>query len=251
MTMITMFEFSHLDDKNTFVIAEAGSNWKCGTYEEDIDRSKKLIKTASKAGANAIKFQTYRSQTVYASNAGKSDYLSEHGIKDDIKKIFDYSSMPYEMISELHRFCEQEKIMFMATPFSVEDAKQIDPYVSIHKIASYEINHLPLLEFLLNTNKPILISTGASTLEEIDFVVNYVKEHSKTQIGLLQCTSKYPAPIYSLNLSVIPMLKDRYHLPVGLSDHTLPIPSTTLTSSNSIWTRATSCKSGCQAPTQV
>jgi len=207
--------------KHTFVIAEAGSNWKCGTYDEDLEMASKLISTAAKSGADAIKFQTYRSETVYALNAGESDYLADQGFKKDINEIFNYLSMPYKMIPELSSICKNEEIEFMSTPFSIEDAKNIDPYVSIHKIASYEINHVRLLEFIASTSKPILISTGASIPEEIEFAKNIVNGKGNDQIVLLQCTAKYPAPFESLNLSVIPFLKSEYDLPVGLSDHSL------------------------------
>jgi N,N'-diacetyllegionaminate synthase len=101
------------DSSHTFIIAEAGSNWKCGTYEEDLEQAKKLIKTAAKAGADAVKFQTYRPETIYVPDAGKSDYLSKHGISQDINDIFEHLSMPYEMIPELAKICKQENIMFM------------------------------------------------------------------------------------------------------------------------------------------
>lgn len=204
---------------DTLIIAEAGSNWKAGIYEEDLERAKKLITTAAKSGANAIKFQTFRSETVYASNAGSSQYLSNQGINENINEIFDHLEMPYEMIPILNDYCKKENIMFMSTPFSVEDAKQIDPYVQIHKVASYEINHVRLLEFLASTKKPMLISTGASTYEEIDFAVNLVKNNGNNSITLMQCTSKYPCPMEAMNLSVIPQMKLRYSLPIGLSDH--------------------------------
>ena len=211
-----------IDDPNhTFIIAEAGSNWKSGSYEEDLEQAKKLIKIASKAGADAVKFQTYKADTVYAYNAGNSNYLAEQGINKEINEIFEYLSMPYEMISELSQICNDEKIIFMSTPFSVEDAKQIDPFVSLHKIASFEINHVRLIEFLSKTEKPILISTGASTFDEIDFAVNLIKNNKNNEIGLLQCTSKYPTPIESLNLSTIPKMKERYNIPIGFSDHSV------------------------------
>jgi len=204
---------------DSFIIAEAGSNWKCGNYEEDLARSKELIKIASKSGADAIKFQTFRSETVYASNAGSSQYLSNQGIDENINEIFNHLEMPYEMIPTLYDYCKKENILFMSTPFSVEDAKQIDPYVEIHKVASYEINHVRLLEFLASTKKPMLISTGASTYDEIDFAVNLVKNNGNNLITLMQCTSKYPCPMEAMNLSVIPQMKLKYSLPIGLSDH--------------------------------
>jgi len=213
--------YSKLDDPtHTFVIAEAGSNWKCGSYEEDLMQAKKLISVAAKAGADAVKFQTYKPETIYVKDAGTANYLSEHGINENINDIFENLSMSYKMIPELAKICKQENIIFMSTPFSIEDAKEVDPCVSIHKVSSFEINHIRLLEFLAKTGKPILISTGASTYTEIDFAVNLIKKYN-SKIGLLQCTSKYPSPLDALNLGVIPHMKSRYNLPVGLSDHSI------------------------------
>lgn len=208
-------------ENHVFVIAEAGSNWKCGTFEEDLNQAKQLIQAAAKSGADAIKFQTYRPETIYVPKAGKSDYLSKYGINQDINKIFEYLSMPYEMIPELANYAKKHNIIFMSTPFSVQDAIEVDQHVSIHKIASFEINHVRLLEFLAKTRKPIFISTGASTYDEIDFAVEKVKKNGNNNIRLLQCTSKYPCPTEALNLSTIPEMKLRYKLPVGLSDHSI------------------------------
>ena len=209
------------NSKHVFVIAEAGSNWKCGTYEEDLNQAKKLIKIAANAGADAVKFQTYKSETVYVKNAGTSDYLSKNGISENINEIFDNLSMPYEMIGELAKYCKEENIIFMSTPFSIQDAKEVDPFVSIHKVASFEINHPRLLEFLAKTGKPLLISTGASTLDEIDFAYDFVKKHGNVNLVFLQCTSQYPASIEAMNLAVIPKLKSKYNIPIGLSDHSI------------------------------
>ena len=207
--------------EQTFVIAEAGSNWKCGTYEEDLDQAVKLIEIAAKCGADAVKFQTYKAETVYVENAGSSNYLSKYGINDNINKIFENLSMPYEMIPELQKKCMDNNIMFMSTPFSVKDAEQVDPFVEIHKIASFEINHIRLIEFLAETKKPIIISTGASTYEEIEFAVNLIRKKGNENIALLQCTSKYPCSIESLNLAVIPKIHEKFNVPIGLSDHSI------------------------------
>ena len=206
---------------DTFIIAEAGSNWKCGNYEEDLVRAKELITEASNAGADAVKFQTFRSESVYAHNAGISQYLSDQGINENINEIFEHLEMPYEMIPELSKFCIKKNIEFMSTPFSIQDAKIIDPYVQIHKVASYEINHVRLLEFLASTKKPIIVSTGASTYDEIDFAVNILKNKGNKLLALMQCTSKYPCSMGSMNLSVIPKMKTKYCVPIGLSDHSI------------------------------
>ncbi len=211
--------FEQLKDKSTFIIAEAGSNWKCGTNDEDLKQAKQLIQIASKVGANAVKFQTYNAKTTYVKNAGMSDYLSKLGINKPINEIFEYLSMPYEMIKELHKMCKKEKIHFMSTPFSVQDAIAVDPFVDIHKIASFEINHIRLLEFVAKSGKPVILSTGASNIEDINFAIKILNGHGCKEIILLQCTSKYPCSLKSLNLLTIPQMSLNYNLPVGLSDH--------------------------------
>jgi N,N'-diacetyllegionaminate synthase len=202
-----------------FIIAEAGSNWKTGTYEQDVEMAKKLIDIASEAKADAVKFQTYRSNTVYVPNAGESNYLTKSGIKQSITKIFDDLSMPYKMIPALSNYCENKNIQFMSTPFSVDDAKAIDPFVRMHKIASYEITHSKLIEFVAKSGKPLILSTGASTYEDISWALEHYKKKGGKNISLMQTTAKYPAPLNTLNLNVIPNLKKKFGVPIGLSDH--------------------------------
>lgn len=209
------------DTAHVFIIAEAGSNWKTRSYREDLKRAKKLIRIASESGADAIKFQVFRADTVYVPDAGNSNYLKKSGIKKDINEIFRNAEMPYEMLPELSDYCKKQQIELMATAFSVEDAQAINKYVKIHKVASYEINHVRFLEYLAKTKKPIIISTGASNYEEIDFAVKLLKKYKVKNYALLQCTAKYPAPLESLNLSVIPQMKHKYKIPVGLSDHSI------------------------------
>ena len=206
---------------HVFVIAEAGSNWKAGTYKNDIKRAKKLIDVAADADADAVKFQTFRANTVYVNNAGSSKYLGKSGISNGIDKIFENLEMPYEMLEILAKYCKKKKIQFMSTPFSIEDAKHVDKFVKIHKIASYELNHIRLLDFLAKTRKPIIISTGASNIEEIKFAVNRIKKNNGKNIAILQCTACYPAPLESLNLLTIPEIKKMFNVIVGLSDHSL------------------------------
>jgi N,N'-diacetyllegionaminate synthase len=207
--------------KHIFVIAEAGSNWKAGTYKNDLKRAKKLIDASVEAGADAIKFQTFRANTVYVKNAGPSNYLGKSGIKIGIDELFENLEMPYKMLKELSTYCKKKKIQFMSTPFSVEDAKHVNKFVKIHKIASYELNHIRLLEFLAKTKKPIIISTGANNIEEIEFAVNRLKKFNVKNITILQCTACYPAPLETLNLLTIPEIKKKFNVSVGLSDHSL------------------------------
>ena len=207
------------NNNKTFVIAEAGSNWRCGTPPRDMRMAKSLIDVAVEAGADAVKFQTYKPETVYVPNAGDSDYLAEAGIKESITEIFKDLSMPYEMIPQLAEYCQKQNIQFMSTPFSISDAKAVDPYVKIHKIASYEISHAPLIEFIAKTGKPLILSTGGATYEDVEWAINHFYKHGGKTISLMQCTAKYPAPLSTLNLKVIHEFINRFNVPVGLSDH--------------------------------
>jgi N-acetylneuraminate synthase len=202
-----------------YIIAEAGSNWRMGTPERDLRMAKTLIDAAVDAGADAVKFQTYRAETVYAPHAGQVEYLQKSGVHTDIHEIFRDLSMPYEMLPELHAYCEQQGITFLSSVFGVRDFEAVDPYVSMHKVASYEISHLRLLECVAATGKPIIVSTGASVEEDIAWAVDLLKDLHSGPVTLMQCTLCYPAPGESLNLRVIPWMKQRFGLPVGFSDH--------------------------------
>jgi N-acetylneuraminate synthase len=202
-----------------YVIAEAGSNWRMGSPERDMAMARALIDVAVDAGADAVKFQTYRPETVYAENAGQSDYLAQSGIKQDIGEIFRDLSMPYEMVPALAEYCREREIDFMSTGFSADDFGAIDPHVGIHKIASYEISHPHLLAMAAATGKPLILSTGASTEEDIAWAVETFRAKGGRDLCLLQCTAKYPAPLNSLNIGAIPWLQRRFGVAAGLSDH--------------------------------
>jgi N-acetylneuraminate synthase len=202
-----------------FIIAEAGSNWRMGNFARDIKMAKILIDIAAEAGADAVKFQTYKPETVYVPNAGVSDYLANSGISESISEVFKDLSMPYEMIPQLYDYCVKKNIQFMSTPFSIDDAKAIDPYVKVHKIASYEITHSRLIEFVANTKKPLILSTGAATCDDIRWALEHFYKNGGNEITLLQATAKYPAPLNSLNLLAMVELKKQFNIPVGLSDH--------------------------------
>lgn len=202
-----------------FVIAEAGSNWRMGTAARDMKMGRALIDAAAEAGADAVKFQTYRAATVYAPNAGMSDYLAANGIRESIHEIFEDLSMPYEMIRPLAEHCRKRGIEFMSSAFSRADFEAVDPYVRTHKIASYEISHSRLLELAARSRKHLVLSTGASTYNDIDWAIGHFRKHGGKKLSLMQCTAKYPAPLSALNMKTIPELIRRYRVPVGLSDH--------------------------------
>lgn len=202
-----------------YIIAEAGSNWRLGSPERDRAMARALIDAAAEAGADAVKFQTFRPETIYVANAGQSGYLKEAGIKEDIVSIFSDLAMPYEMIHELADDCRRCRMDFLSTPFSEADFKAVDPYVPLHKIASYELSHIRLLELAARSGKPLILSTGASSEEEIAWAVRTFHENGGQHLTLLQCTAKYPAEAETMNLLTIPRLIHRFNVPVGLSDH--------------------------------
>lgn len=203
--------------RSVFVIAEAGSNWRMGTPSRDLLMARRLVDAAVEAGADAVKFQTYRSRTVYVPDAGIVDL--EGIATSSINAVFDDLEMPYELIPRLAEYCAEAGIEFMSTPFSVDDAKAVDPFVVRHKIASYEINHVRLIEHLARTGKPLIMSTGAATEEDVAFGLDTVRAAGATDVTLMHCTASYPAPPDSLNLAAIPYLRERFGVPVGLSDH--------------------------------
>jgi sialic acid synthase SpsE len=211
---------SRIGEDKVFVIAEAGSNWRMGTPKRDLAMARSLIEVAVDAGADAVKFQTYRPETVYVPNAGTSAYLSEAGIEDDISEIFADLAMPYEMVPQLAEMCNKNGIRFMSTPFSPADFAAVDPWVDVQKNASYEISHLRLIELAAQTGKPLVQSTGAATPDDIAWAAETFRENGGGQLVLLQCTARYPAPLSAADVKAIPWLAERFQVMAGLSDHT-------------------------------
>lgn len=209
----------HWRKGRVYVIAEAGSNWRMGTAKRDWAMAQALIDVAVAAGADAVKFQTYRPETVYVANSGESDYLAEAGTKEDIRSIFADLAMPYDMIPRLAEYCRQRDIAFLSTPFSPDDFAAIDPYVAVHKIASYEISHVHLLRLAAQSGKPLVLSCGAATEDDIAWAIDAYHGFGGRDLCLMQCTAKYPAPLSSLNLAAIATLKRRFGVATGLSDH--------------------------------
>lgn len=207
--------------EKVFIIAEAGSNWYSEGDSEGLKRGLQLIDAAKEAGADAVKFQTFKAKDTYVPNPGSSDYLSESGIKKDIEKLFEDLEMPKEMLFSLVAHCKKAGIEFMSSVFSPRDFALIDPLVSRHKIASYEISYEHLIKLAAQSKKPLILSTGASKISDIDWAVSTFHQNGGIHLTLLQCTAKYPAAPDTINLSVIPWLKTRYQVSSGLSDHSL------------------------------
>jgi sialic acid synthase SpsE/GNAT superfamily N-acetyltransferase len=207
--------------EDVFIVGEAGSNWNVGDDKKNLDMAKAMIAAAKEAGCDAVKFQTFRAETVYAKGAGRADYLEIGGIHKDIEQLFSDLSMQYEMIPKLAEYARAEGIEFMSSAFSPIDFKAVDPYVKRHKIASYENCHVQLLELAARTQKPLILSCGASTVEDIAFGVDTFKKAGGKDLTLLQCTAKYPAPEIAMHLCAMKWLERKYNVPCGLSDHSI------------------------------
>lgn len=198
----------------TFVIAEIGSNYKVGTFDEDLRQGRALILAARRAGASAVKFQHYDSSSVYAKGAGSPAYLQQ-----DIHEVFDSYALGFERLKAFYEYASHLGIEFMCSAFSRRHFEEVDPWVKRHKIASYEIRHIELLQAAAAANKPLLLSTGASELEDIEWAINTFKKYGGRELTLLHCNAQYPADPNGLHLRCIQTLKDYFKCPVGFSDH--------------------------------
>jgi len=129
--------------------------------------------------------------------------------------------MPYEWIPELYEYCREQGVQFLSTPFDERSAKELEEYVPAWKVASYTSSHVPFLEFLAGTEKPIIMSTGAHELNEVAESVEVLRETGVSALVLLQCVAAYPTPLLDINVRVVETLRDDFDTLVGLSDHTL------------------------------
>ncbi len=203
----------------TFIIAEAGVN-----HNGSLDLAKKLIDSAAMIGANAIKFQTFKTELLVSKSAPLAKYQEKNTKNIDnqfqmLKKL----ELSYEDFLELNRYCLDKGIVFLSSAFdlmSIDFLSKMD--IPIWKIPSGEITNYPYLKKIGKLKKKILLSTGMSTLGEIENAINVFVENGTNynDITLLHCSSEYPAPYEEVNLLAIKTLKDAFHLDTGYSDHT-------------------------------
>ena len=200
-----------------FVIAEAGVN-----HNGDVTRALALVDAAAKAGADAVKFQTFIADRVAIATSPKAAYqrerTGEEGSQLDMLRALELSPDAH---ASVQRRCAERGVVFLSTPFDEGSADLLELLeMPAFKIPSGEITNVPLLTHIARKNKPLLISTGMATLEEVRTAVAVVRAAGNDRIVLLQCTSAYPAPIEGANLRVMRTLADSFGTPVGYSDHT-------------------------------
>jgi N,N'-diacetyllegionaminate synthase len=206
----------------TFIIAEAGVN-----HNGSLKKALKLIDVAASAGANAIKFQTFKAENLTTDYAPKAEYQNYKSLKEEtqfqmLKKL--------EFTDAMHKACfkkcKKKKIIFMSSAFDIESLNYLKKFkLSYFKIPSGEITNIPYLEVLGKFKKKIILSTGMSTMREIKKAVQtlLINGTKKKNITLMQCTSAYPAPYDEINLNAIVTLRDSFKLNIGFSDHSLGV----------------------------
>lgn len=202
------------DGEPCLVIAEAGSN-----HNNDLEQAKKLIDVAVEAGADIVKFQIFKAETLYSKKTPEFSYLKGQNVYELIKSI----ETPREWIKELAEYCKKRHVGFLASPFDFEAVDILDRYVQAFKIASFEIVDLELIRYVAEKGKPVIISTGMANLGEIEDVKNTVKSVGNDDMILLHCNSLYPTPVDIVNLRAIETMKNAFRVPIGFSDHTLGI----------------------------
>lgn len=204
---------------HVFIIAEAGVN-----HNGDIQTAFDLIDAAHLAGVDAIKFQTFKTEKIVTRSAQKADYqknaLAESQF-DMIKKL----ELSYAEFEKLQQYCHAIGLCFLSTP---DESDSLDfladvLHVPMLKIGSGEVNNLPFLKQIAAKNLPMILSTGMSTLGEVETAVGTIQAVSNAPLTLLHCTTNYPCPMDQVNLSAMLTLRDAFRLPVGYSDHTLGI----------------------------
>lgn len=201
-----------------YIIAELSAN-----HGQDFDTALKLVDAAAEAGANAIKLQTYTPDTMTLDS--DLPWFCIQGTLWDQQRLYDLykeAYTPWEWHAPLQERCRERGLDFFSSPFdasAVDYLENLD--VPAYKIASFELVDLPLIRKAAETGKPLIISTGMGTLDEIEAAVKTARKYGSGQVALLKCNSSYPAPPEEMFLQDIAYLHKRFEVPVGLSDHTL------------------------------
>ena len=207
------------EDNEVFVIAELSAN-----HNQEFNTAVKTIKAAKAAGADAVKLQTYTPDTITI-NCDNDYFQIKHGTLWDgttLYNLYQEAYTPWEWQPKLKKIADDLGLMLFSSPFdktAVDFLEEMN--VPVYKVASLEITDIPLIEYIASKGKPVIISTGISTLCDIEEAVNACKRNGNHQIALLKCTSAYPAPLEEVNLRTIPNMARTFKTVVGLSDHTL------------------------------
>lgn len=204
-----------------FIIAELSAN-----HQGDIDIAIETIRAAKRTGADAVKLQTYTADTITLDVKNKYFKINQ-GTAWDGRYLYDLykeAFTPWEWHKRLFDVAKEEGLVCFSSPFDFTAVDFLETLnIPIYKIASFEITDIPLIEYVAKKGKPIIISTGIATIEDIKLAIDTCKKAGNNDITILKCTSQYPANIEDANLLTIPDIASRFNVKVGLSDHTLGI----------------------------
>lgn len=206
-------------ENKVFIIAELSAN-----HNQDFNIAIESIKAIKECGADAVKLQTYTADTLTLDSEKDYFKIQQGTIWDGttLYKLYQRAYTPWEWQPKLKQLAEELGLIFFSSPFDKSAVDFLEKMnVPAYKIASFEIVDIPLIEYTASKGKPMIISTGIATEEEIQEAVDACKRMNNDQIALLKCTSEYPAPFEDVNLKTIPYLKEKFNTMVGLSDHTL------------------------------
>lgn len=203
-----------------FVIAEAGVN-----HNGELSRALKLVDAAVQAGADAVKFQTFRAEKLVTAQAPKAQYQKKAtGAKENQQAMLRKLELSPEAHRKLSMYCRQKGILFLSTPFDEESADFLEELgVTFFKVPSGELTNLAFLAHIARKKKPMIVSTGMSTLIEVSAAVETIRRAGNPPLALLHCVSDYPAAPADANLRAMKTMADEFRVPVGYSDHTLGV----------------------------
>ncbi|MEO0509040.1 MAG: pseudaminic acid synthase [Verrucomicrobiota bacterium] len=203
----------------TYFIAEISAN-----HHHNIQEAIDLIEIASECGADAVKIQTYTPDTMTINCANEHFQLGAGTIWEgkNLFELYGEAYTPWDWTAQLQKAAKEANITLFSTPFDESSVDFLEAHkVPAYKIASFELTHIPLLRRIAQTGRPIILSTGMGTLDEIGLAVGTLLQNGCTQLALLKCTSAYPAPPSEANLVRIKHMSEFFDLPIGLSDHTM------------------------------
>ncbi len=199
-----------------FIIAEAGVN-----HNGSLKLAKKLVDAAKKAGADAMKFQTFKTEELVTEKAPQAEYQKKNVNAKSQFEMLKKLELSESEFREIFKYCEKKKIIFLSTPFDEKSAEFLNILgVPAFKIGSGDITNIPLIRTVSEFGKPVILSSGMSTLAEVADAVKAIYKSGNHKLVLLHCTSNYPAEFNSVNLMAMDTLKNKFHVPVGYSDHT-------------------------------
>ncbi len=203
-----------------FIIAEAGVN-----HNGSLSMAKKLVYQAKQAGADCIKFQTFKAEKLVTKDGAKADYQKvQTGAEESQLEMLKKLELSQGEFRELAAYCKKEGILFLSTAFDMESLEFLEELkLPCHKVPSGEITNYPYLAAVGRTGKPVILSTGMCGMEEVEEALHVLREYGAGEIVLLHCTSEYPAPLKDVNLRAMAALKERFGCKVGYSDHTVGI----------------------------